>query len=136
MNLSRFDGIRILLVEDNELNRDMLKRRLTRRGFEVSTAVTGRECIQSATEQVPDLILMDMNLPEVDGWVATRTLRAIKQTANVPIIALTAHAMPGDRERTLEAGCNDYEPKPIEFQSLIEKIQRLVKPLQEPDSGF
>lgn len=117
---------RILLVEDNEMNRDMLSRRLERKGFEVALAVDGRQGIEMARAGAYDLILMDMSLPEVDGWEATRELRRDPKTAGVPIIALTAHAMAGDREKALEAGCNDYDTKPIEFPRLLGKIHALI----------
>ncbi|HEX9730063.1 MAG TPA: response regulator [Gemmatimonadales bacterium] len=117
---------RILLVEDNEMNRDMLSRRLARKGYEVAMAVDGREGIDKAREGGYDVILMDMSLPEIDGWEATRQLRAFPETAGVPIIALTAHAMSGDREKALEAGCNDYDTKPIELPRLLSKIEALL----------
>ena len=117
---------RILLVEDNEMNRDMLSRRLTRRGFEVSIAVDGREGVEQASTGEYDLVLMDMSLPEIDGWEATRQLRANPGTESLPIIALTAHAMAGDREKALEAGCDDYDTKPIELGRLLGKIEALL----------
>lgn len=117
---------KILLVEDNEMNRDMLSRRLQRRGFEVDTAVDGQEGIDKAHAGTPDLILMDMSLPVVDGWEATRRLKADAQTQAIPVIALTAHAMAGDREKALEAGCDDYDTKPIEMPRLLEKINALL----------
>jgi CheY-like chemotaxis protein len=110
----------ILVVEDNEMNLDMLMRRLQRRGFEVVTAQDGEVGVQLAAQHTPALILMDMSLPVMDGWEATRKIRTAGQT--MPIIALTAHAIAGDKEKCLEAGCNDYEPKPIDFPSLIAKI--------------
>jgi CheY-like chemotaxis protein len=118
---------KILLVEDNEMNRDMLSRRLIRRGFEVTLAVDGREGINKALAEPFDLILMDMSLPEVDGWTATRELRKAPQTSGVPIIALTAHAMAGDRQQALDAGCNDYDTKPIELDRLLAKMDALLK---------
>ncbi|HWP36663.1 MAG TPA: response regulator [Gemmatimonadales bacterium] len=118
---------RILLVEDNEMNRDMLSRRLERKGFEVAVAVDGRQGVDMALAGGYDLILMDMSLPEMDGWEATRALRARPQTQRVPIVALTAHAMAGDREKALEAGCDDYDTKPIELPRLLEKIDLLLK---------
>jgi two-component system cell cycle response regulator DivK len=118
---------RILLVEDNEMNRDMLSRRLERRGFDVTMAVDGREGVDMARGGEYDLILMDMSLPEIDGWEATRQLRASATTAEVPIIALTAHAMAGDREKALEAGCDDYDTKPIELPRLLSKIETLLQ---------
>ncbi len=117
---------RILLVEDNELNRDMLVKRLSRRGYEVAVAVDGREGVAAARAQLPELILMDMSLPEIDGWEATRILKADEATAEIPVLALTAHAMDGDRERTIDAGCDDYDTKPIDFARLIEKMQHLL----------
>jgi CheY-like chemotaxis protein len=118
---------KILLVEDNEMNRDMLSRRLERRGFEVVMAVNGAEGIAMAESERPDLILMDMSLPVVDGWEASRRLKAAAATANIPIIALTAHAMSSDRQQALDAGCNDYDTKPIEFQRLLSKIEAMLK---------
>jgi CheY-like chemotaxis protein len=117
---------RILLVEDNEMNRDMLARRLQRRGFEVVIAVDGQEGMAMARSQSPDLILMDMSLPEVDGWEATRQLKGAAETCAIPVIALTAHAMAGDRERAIQAGCDDYDTKPIEFPRLLGKIDTLL----------
>lgn len=114
---------KVLVVEDNEMNRDMLTRRLARKGFEAIAAVDGREGIELAQTAHPDIILMDMSLPVVDGWEATRRLKAAPETRNIPVIALTAHAMAGDRERALEAGCDDYDTKPIEFPSLLAKIE-------------
>ena len=120
--------VRILLVEDNEMNRDMLSRRLERKGFEVTMAVDGREGVERARAGGYDLILMDMSLPEISGWDAARQLREAPETKSVPIIALTAHAMAGDRERALEAGCNDYDTKPIELVRLLGKIEALLGP--------
>jgi CheY-like chemotaxis protein len=117
---------KILLVEDNEMNRDMLSRRLARKGFEVAIAVDGRQGVEMAQAASYDLILMDMSLPEVDGWDATRQLRAAPATKSVPIIALTAHAMSGDREKAIEAGCDDYDTKPIELERLLGKIHGLL----------
>ena len=117
---------KILLVEDNEMNRDMLSRRLERRGYQVIIAVDGQEGVALARAHVPDLILMDMSLPVLDGWEATRQLKAALQTRAIPIIALTAHAMSGDREKALEAGCDDYDSKPVEFARLLGKIQALL----------
>jgi len=116
----------ILLVEDNEMNRDMLSRRLMRRGFDVILAVDGREGLQTATSQLPDLILMDMSLPIMDGWTAADKLKAAPATSSIPIIALTAHAMDGDRQRALQAGCDDYDTKPVEIKRLLGKINALV----------
>ena len=117
---------KILLVEDNEMNRDMLSRRLERRGYQVIIAVDGQEGVALAQSQTPDLILMDMSLPVLDGWEATRQLKAAPATRSIPIIALTAHAMSGDREQALEAGCDDYDSKPVEFARLLGKIQALL----------
>jgi two-component system, cell cycle response regulator DivK len=118
---------RILLVEDNELNRDMLARRLARRGYEVSVAVDGEEGVALAVASAPDLILMDMSLPVLDGWEATRRLKAEAATRATPVIALTAHAMNGDRERALAAGCDDYDTKPIDLAGLLAKIEALLR---------
>ncbi len=117
--------MKILLVEDNEDNRDMLTRLLQRRGFDVVSAVDGLQGIAMAGSEAPDTILMDMSLPELDGWEATRRLKSEPSTRSIPVIALTAHAMSGDRERALAAGCDDYESKPIELPRLIAKIQAL-----------
>lgn len=117
---------RVLLVEDNEMNRDMLSRRLTRRGFEVIFAVNGQEGVDLARSERPDIILMDMSLPVLDGWEATRRVKADTATRSVPVIGLTAHAMSGDRERAIEAGCDDYDTKPVELDRLIGKIERLI----------
>ena len=114
---------KILLVEDNEMNRDMLSRRLERRGFEVSMAVDGAEGVEMARSGHPELILMDMSLPVMDGWTATRELKADASTREIPVIGLTAHAMAGDREKCLEAGCDEYDTKPVDFPRLLEKIQ-------------
>ncbi len=117
---------RILLVEDNEMNRDMLSRRLKRKEFDVLLAVDGEEGVRMAGEEKPDLVLMDMSLPVMDGWEATRTLKGATETAGIPVIALTAHAMAGDRDKALEAGCDDYDTKPIDFQRLLGKINGLL----------
>jgi CheY-like chemotaxis protein len=117
---------KILLVEDNEMNRDMLSRRLQRKGYEVTMAVDGRQGVAMARSGGYDLVLMDMSLPEIDGWEATRQLRAVPETREVPIIGLTAHAMAGDREKALEAGCNDYDTKPVELPRLLAKIEALL----------
>jgi two-component system, cell cycle response regulator DivK len=117
---------KVLLVEDNELNRDMLSRRLLKKGHTVVMAVDGEEAVRAAAAELPDLILMDMSLPLIDGWEATRRIRAASATQATPIIALTAHAMAGERERALEAGCNDYDTKPIEFPRLMGKIETLL----------
>lgn len=113
---------KILLVEDNELNRDMLSRRLTRRGYTVVVAEDGEQGLDLVRSERPDLVLMDMSLPGIDGWEATRRLRADPGIAGIRVIALTAHAMAGDRERALEAGCNDYDTKPVEMDRLLQKI--------------
>lgn len=122
----------ILIVEDNEMNRDMLSRRLKRRGFEILFATNGAEGIEQAHAQSPDLILMDMNLPIIDGWDATRQIKASQATQKIPIIALTAHAMSGDRQRALDAGCDDFETKPIELEQLLEKIERYLAKAGKP----
>ena len=117
---------RVLLVEDNEMNRDMLSRRLARREYEVLVAVDGKEGVVMAGSEAPDLILMDMSLPVMDGWEATRQLKASPETKAIPIIALTAHAMSGDREKAIEAGCDDYDTKPIELPRLLAKMEALL----------
>lgn len=117
---------KILLVEDNEMNRDMLSRRLARRGFEVVIAEDGAQGVAMASSSSPDLILMDMSLPVMDGWEATRQIKASASTARIPVIALTAHAMSGDREQALAAGCDDYDTKPIELDRLLAKIGNLL----------
>jgi two-component system cell cycle response regulator DivK len=114
---------KILLIEDNEMNRDMLSRRLQHRGYDVIVATDGREGIARAREEAPDLILIDMSLPEIDGWEAARRLKSDEATREIPLIALTAHALLTDREKALEAGCDDYETKPIEFSRLLAKIE-------------
>lgn len=121
---------KILLVEDNEMNRDMLSRRLIRRGYEVVIAVNGAEGVSMTTSENPNLVLMDMSLPVIDGWEATRQLKANPQTQSIPIIALTAHAMRGDREKALEAGCDDYDTKPIELDRLLSKIDAFLKQIK------
>jgi len=117
---------RILLVEDNEISRDILSRRLRKNGYEVLLAVDGSDGIAAAAREHPDLILMDMSLPGIDGWEAVRELRNRPDVAGIPVIALTAHSLPGDRERTLAAGCDEYEPKPVEMAQLIDKIESLL----------
>jgi CheY-like chemotaxis protein len=119
---------KILLVEDNEMNRDMLSRRLVRNGYEVSIAIDGQQGVNMALSERPDLILMDMSLPVIDGWEATRQVRANDATRQIPVIALTAHAMAGDREKAMEAGCDDYDTKPVEITRLLGKIVALLKP--------
>jgi two-component system, cell cycle response regulator DivK len=113
---------KILLVEDNEMNRDMLSRRLIRKGYEVVMAFDGEQAVEMAASQNPDLILMDMSLPGLDGWEATRQIKAAVATRTIPVIALTAHAMSDDREKALDAGCDDYDTKPIDFPRLLEKM--------------
>ena len=120
--------MKILLVEDNEMNRDMLSRRLQRKGYDVAIAIDGAEGIEMAQSQAPDLILMDMSLPVMDGWDATRQIKGDVSTQAIPVIALTAHAMAGDREKALEAGCDDYDTKPIELPRLLSKIEALLTP--------
>lgn len=115
---------KILLIEDNEMNRDMLSRRLQRKGYDVLIAVDGAEGVALAKDQLPDLILMDMSLPIVDGWEATRQLKADTKTKHIPIIAQTAHAMSGDREKCIAAGCDDYATKPVELPTLLAKIEK------------
>ena len=122
---------KILLVEDNEMNRDMLSRRLIRRGFDVVIAVDGGQGADMAVSESPDLILLDMSLPVMNGWEVAQKLKADSATQNIPIIALTAHAMGGDREKALDAGCNEYETKPVEFKRLLEKMNSF---LEETDS--
>jgi len=117
---------KILIVEDNEMNRDMLSRRLIRRGFEIVMAVDGAEGIAAAKTETPDLVLMDMSLPVVDGWEATRRLKADAATRAIPVIGLTAHAMAGDRDKVIEAGCDDYDTKPVELPRLLQKIESLL----------
>ena len=117
---------KVLVVEDNEMNRDMLARRLQRRGYEVIVSVDGEDGVNKARSDSPDIILMDMDLPVLDGWAATRQLKASPETQSIPVIALTAHAMAGDREKALEAGCDDYDTKPVEFSRLTKKIESLL----------
>ena len=121
---------KILIVEDNQENRDALSRRLERRGYSVILATDGRAGVTMAQEEQPDLILMDLNLPDVDGWEATRMIKASAQTAAIPIIALTAHAIAGDEQRALKAGCNDYHSKPVEFPRLLGQIEGLLNTVQ------
>ena len=117
---------KILLVEDNEMNRDMLSRRLSKRGYDVSIAIDGHQGVEMAKSELPDLVLMDMSLPVKHGWDATRELKANPDTRSIPVIALTAHAMAGDREKALEAGCDEFETKPVVLPSLLEKIEVLL----------
>ena len=114
---------RILIVEDNEMNRDMLSRRLERKGYSISMAVDGGAGVEKASAEIPSLILMDMSLPVLDGWEATRRVKANPQTRHIPVIALTAHAMTGDRDKAIEAGCDDYDTKPIDLPRLLSKIE-------------
>jgi CheY-like chemotaxis protein len=118
---------RILLVEDNEMNRDMLSRRLIRNGYEVAIAVDGQQGVDMAISELPDIVLMDMSLPVMDGWEATRRIKANDAARGIPVIALTAHAMPGDRDKAMEAGCDDYDTKPIEIARLLGKISALLQ---------
>ena len=118
---------KILLIEDNEQNRDALARRLQRRGYDVIMAVDGQQGIAMAQSELPDLILMDLNLPDVDGWEATRIIKETPKTQAIPIMAMTAHAIAGDQERALQAGCDDYHAKPVEFPRLLEQIEALLK---------
>jgi two-component system, cell cycle response regulator DivK len=117
---------KLLLVEDNEMNRDMLSRRLERKGYQVVLAVDGQSGVEVAQSEVPDLVLMDMSLPVLDGWEATRRLKAHSSTQHIPVIALTAHAMSSDRDKALEAGCDDYDTKPVELPRLLGKIEALL----------
>lgn len=117
---------KILLVEDNEMNRDMLSKRLTRKGYEILIAIDGAQGVAMALQELPNIILMDMSLPVLDGWDATKKIKNNESTKNIPIIALTAHAMIGDREKAMVVGCDDFETKPVEFVRLIEKIESLL----------
>lgn len=119
-------NVRVLLVEDNEANADMLSRRLTRQGYEVRLATDGLQAVEQALHERPDLILMDISLPKIDGWEATRRLKADVTMAHVPIVALTAHAMVADRQKCLDAGCDEFETKPIDLKRLLEKMQALL----------
>ncbi len=118
---------KVLLVEDNEMNRDMLSRRLKRKGFDVVMAVDGQQGVTLAAQENPDIILMDMSLPVINGWDATRQIKAAPQTRAIPVIALTAHAMAGDREQALAAGCDDYDTKPVELERLLLKMEALLR---------
>lgn len=120
---------KVLLVEDNEMNRDMLTRRLERKGYEVVIAVDGQAGIDMASSATPDIILMDLSLPVIDGWKATRKIKADPATQSIPVIALTAHAMAGDEQKALEAGCNDYDTKPIDLKRLLDKVENLLEKL-------
>ena len=117
---------KILLVDDNDMNRDMLSRRLLRKGYEVVMALDGQQAVEMAAAEKPDLILMDMSLPVLDGWEATRRIKAAAETRGIPVIALTAHAMSGDREKALESGCDDYDTKPIDLPRLLEKMTAVL----------
>jgi CheY-like chemotaxis protein len=125
----------ILLVEDNEMNRDMLMRRLARKGYDVVIAVDGGQGVAMAASAAPDLILLDMSLPVLDGWEVARRLKAVEETRSIPIIALTAHAMTGDRERAVEAGCDDYDTKPIDLPRLLGKVEALLSENDEPPTA-
>jgi CheY-like chemotaxis protein len=127
---------KILLVEDNEMNRDMLSRRLEKRGFQVLLAVDGQTGIDVAGAEIPELILMDMSMPGLDGWTAARLLKTGETTKHIPIIALTAHAMKGDRERALKAGCDDYDTKPVDLDRLLAKIEALLGGEEEITESF
>ena len=118
--------VSLLIVEDNEMNRDMLSRRLKRKGYEIEVAVDGQQGVEMATASMPDLVLMDMSLPIKDGWTATRELKANAATASLKVIALTAHAMDGDRQKAMDAGCDDYDTKPIDLKRLLGKIEALL----------
>ncbi len=118
--------VKVLIVEDNEMNRDMLSRRLKRKGYDVIIAVDGEQGVSMTKGENPDIVLMDMSLPIIDGWEATKQLKANPETQSIPVIALTAHAMSGDREKAMEAGCDDYDTKPIELKRLLSKIERLT----------
>lgn len=126
---------KILLVEDNEMNLDMLSRRLNRRGYEIIVAMDGAQGVRMAQTEHPDLILMDMSLPVMDGWAATRQLKADDATRGIPIIALTAHAIAGDREKCLAAGCDEYESKPVKFPQLIAKVEAMIGPGMNSGGG-
>lgn len=123
--------VKILIVEDNEMNQDMLERRLVRKGFQIIAALDGEAGIKMAAEQLPDLVLMDVGLPGMSGWEATRKLKAREDTKEIPIIALTAHATPNDRQKSLEAGCNEFETKPIRLDSLLVKINMLISSISK-----
>ena len=123
---------KLLLVEDNEINRDMLSRRLVRRGYEVAIAIDGAQGVEMARTETPDLVLMDLSLPVIDGWEATRLIKASRETRHLPVIGLTAHAMAGDREKALEAGCDDYDTKPIELERLLKKVEALLQAKRPP----
>ncbi len=126
---------KILLIEDNEMNRDMLERRLRRRGYDVVFAADGEKGVDMAAAESPDLILMDMSLPGIDGWEATRRIRAARESTDIPVIALTAHAMTSDRDKALAAGCDDYDTKPVEMERLLGKMQQLLPKTEERKPG-
>ena len=126
---------KILLVEDNEMNRDMLSRRLERRGFEVVIAVDGAEGVAKSKTELPDIVLMDMSLPVMNGWEATRAIKADPTTAQMPVIALTAHSMPGDREKAMEVGCDDYDVKPVELPACLKRWRPLELPHRDTRRG-
>jgi two-component system, cell cycle response regulator DivK len=128
-------AVRILLVEDNPDNRDMLSRRLLRRGFELSFAADGLEAVERASSERPDLVLMDLSLPQIDGWEATRRIKSDAATRAIPVIALTAHAMAGDRERAMDAGCDDYDTKPVDLPRLLGKIEALLSGAAKQATG-
>ena len=126
---------KILIVEDNELSRDMLSRRLRRKGYEVLVATDGQEGIAMAQRELPDLVLMDLSLPDLDGWEATRRLKKDAKTQHIPVIALTAHAMSGDREKAIDAGCDEYDTKPIDLRRLLSKMIRFVEDPEAAGTG-
>ena len=126
---------KLLLVEDNEMSRDMLSRRLVRRGYEVAVAVDGAQGVEMARTERPDLVLMDLSLPVIDGWEATRRIKAAQETRHLPVIGLTAHAMASDRDKALEAGCDDYDTKPIELERLLQKVEALIQSVGKPQQS-
>jgi CheY-like chemotaxis protein len=126
---------KLLLVEDNEMSRDMLSRRLARRGYEVAVAVDGAQGVEMARTERPDLVLMDLSLPVIDGWEATRRIKAGEETRHLPVIGLTAHAMASDREKALDAGCDDYDTKPIELERLLQKVEALIQGAGKPQQA-
>lgn len=126
---------KLLLVEDNEMSRDMLSRRLVRRGYEVAVAVDGAQGVEMARTERPDLVLMDLSLPVIDGWEATRRIKAGQETRHLPVIGLTAHAMASDRDKALEAGCDDYDTKPIELERLLQKVEALIQSVGKPQQS-
>ncbi len=126
---------KILLIEDNEMNRDMLERRLRRKGYDVIFAADGEKAVDMAAAESPDLILMDMSLPGIDGWETTHRIKAARESADIPIIALTAHAMASDRDKALAAGCDEYETKPVEMERLLGKMQQLLPETEKGKPG-